>query len=403
MDFDDSPEEAAFRTRAKLWLNAHAESIWSGGHGSDEDLRLRAAKSWQALKADAGFAGLSWPTEMGGQGLPPIFEVIWAQEEQRFQLPTGVFEIGLGMCLPAVTHYAPAEIAAPLALAALRGDEIWCQLFSEPSAGSDVAAIRTRAVRDGADWVVNGQKVWTSGAHFSDFGLLIARTDTSVPKHRGMTMFFIDMRTPGIEVAPLRQATDDYEFNEVFFTDVRVPDANRLGRVGEGWSAVLTTLMFERLAVADGYPFPDVAEALTLANGVDFLSAPAITDGRVRERIADWWINSQGLRLLNFRAVTELSHGRTPGPEFSIAKLVAARQVQQVASFMMDMLGPQGMLNTHSPDVPNDITRAWLWGAAARIAGGSDEILLNVIGERVLGLPPEPRVDKTDPFDQLSI
>src|SRR5580658_7985666 len=253
MDFNDSPEEAAFRAEARAFLNANAEPKASGRPtlrlGGMTAEAVKNCKAWQAKKIDAGFAGITWQKRFGGRELSPIFQVIYNQEEEDFTVPRGLFEIGLGMCIPTMMAYAKPEQLDRFVKPALRGEEVWCQLFSEPAGGSDLAALRTRAERDGDHWIINGQKIWTSGAHYADYGILITRTDPAVPKHKGLTMFYIDMKSPGVEVRPIKQANGMQEFNEVFFTDLRVPDTQRLGAVGDGWNVSLTTLMNERMTI----------------------------------------------------------------------------------------------------------------------------------------------------------
>jgi len=297
--------------------------------------------------------------------------------------------------------YAQPEQLDRFVRPALRGEEVWCQLFSEPAGGSDLAALRTRAERDGDDWVINGQKIWTSGAHLSDFGIIVVRTDPNVPKHEGLTFFFLDMRSPGIEIRPIHQMSGTRHFNEVFFTDVRVPDAQRLGGVGQGWKVSLTTLMNERLAVGE-VARPDVDDLVALSRSVVLNGEPAIRSTAVRERIAEWYARSQGLKFTRFRTMTALSRGETPGPENSIAKLVNASKLQDIASYGMDLMGEAGLV------VDDDLAEAYamfqsalLSSPSARIAGGSDEILRNIIAERVLGLPADIRVDKGVPFNRV--
>jgi alkylation response protein AidB-like acyl-CoA dehydrogenase len=362
---------------------------------------VRRCKAWQAKKTDAGFAGISWQKRFGGRELSPIFQVIYNQEEEDFTVPRGLFEIGLGMCIPTMMTYAKPEQLDRYVKPALRGEEVWCQLFSEPAGGSDLAALRTRAERDGGDWIINGQKIWTSGAHLSDFGIIVVRTDPNVPKHEGLTFFFLDMRSPGIEIRPIHQMSGTRHFNEVFFTDVRVPDAQRLGQVGQGWRVSLTTLMNERLAVGDPAR-PDVDDLVTLSRSLVIDGQPAIRNQAVRERIAEWYARSQGLKFTKFRTMTALSKGETPGPENSIHKLVNASKLQDIASYGMDLLGEAGMV------IDEDLVEAWgmfqsalLSSPSARIAGGSDEILKNIIAERVLGLPADIRVDKNRPFNTV--
>ena len=405
MDFNDTPEEAAFRAEARAFLTANAEPK----AGSRPTLRLGGmtgaavvqAKTWQAKKADAGMAGLTWPKKFGGREASPVLQVIYNQEEEDFTVPRGLFEIGLGMCIPTMMAYAKPEQLDRYVRPALRGEEVWCQLFSEPAGGSDLAALRTRAERDGDDWVINGQKIWTSGAHLSDYGIIVVRTDPNVPKHEGLTFFFLDMKSPGIEIRPIHQMSGTRHFNEVFFTDVRVPDAQRLGGVGQGWKVSLTTLMNERLAVGE-VARPDVDDLVALCRSVTVNGEPAIRDGAVRERIAEWYARSQGLKFTRFRTMTALSRGETPGPENSIAKLVNASKLQDIASYGMDLMGNAGLV------VDDDLAEAYamfqsalLSSPSARIAGGSDEILRNIIAERVLGLPGDIRVDKSRPFNQI--
>jgi alkylation response protein AidB-like acyl-CoA dehydrogenase len=406
MDFNDTPEEAAFRAEVRAFLDANAERKSDRPVNVDRARRdpamlVRTAKAWQARKAAAGFAAITWPEAYGGRGLSPIFQVIYNQEEQQFAVPRGVFEIGLGMCIPTMMAYATAEQQRRYVGPALRGEEIWCQLFSEPSAGSDLAGLRTRAVRDGDDWIINGQKIWTSGAHFSDFGIIVTRSDPSQPKHKGLTFFFLDMTSPGVEVRPIKQVSGASNFNEVFFTDVRIPDAQRLGAVGEGWKVSLTTLMNERLAVGEA-PGPDFEEVMQLARRLEIDGAPALLDPVVRERVADWYVRWQGLKLTKFRTMTALSRGETPGPEASITKVVSAGKLQEIAGFGMDLMDMAGVIA--DPDwAPMQalFQEALLYAPAMRIAGGTDEILRNIIAERVLGLPADIRVDKDLPFDEL--
>jgi alkylation response protein AidB-like acyl-CoA dehydrogenase len=409
MDFNDTPEEAAFRKEVRAWLDANAtrksEDKKSFRARNDDPNLLAKAREWQAKKAAAGYARVTWPKEYGGLGGTPIQQVIYQQEEANYLVPLGFFDIGLGMCIPTMMAYAtPAQLQRHVK-PALFGEEIWCQLFSEPAAGSDVAGIRTRAERDGdgpdAHWKINGQKVWTSGAHYSDFGIVITRTDATVPKHAGLTMFFLSMKSPGVEVRPIKQISGGANFNEVFFTDVRVPDAQRLGKVGEGWKAALTTLMNERLAVGLPAGGLDVDELMELARDTELEDGPAIRNQQVRSKIADWYVQQQGLRLTRFRTLTALSKGQTPGPESSIIKIVAAPKLQDMGAFAMELMGPAGIMREEVPHAAG-FQAQWVAGAGFRIAGGTDEILRNIVAERVLGLPQDVRVDKDVPFNKLA-
>lgn len=405
MDLEDTKAEAAYRAKVRAFLDAHAEKRVRGAtpapsRGIDAEALTRA-KAWQAKKAEAGFAGIRWPEEWGGQGGGPIEEVIYTQEEAKYTVPRGVFEIGLGMCLPTMIAYATKEQLERYTGPALRGEEVWCQLFSEPASGSDLAGLRTRAVRDGDDWVINGQKIWTSGAHLSDYGILLTRTDPTVPKHKGLTMFFIDMHAPGVEVRPIHQMSGASHFNEVFFTDLRVPDAHRLGAVGDGWRVALTTLMNERLAVGDE-PRPDVEDLIAFLEEFEIDGVPAIRTPVVRDRLADIYARSAGVKNARFRAITALSRGATPGPEASIGRLVNAMKQQEIARLALELMGAGGMVS--DPDTAlraGSFQHSLLAAPGQRIAGGTSEILRNIIAERVLGLPGDPRVDKDVPFQDI--
>jgi len=405
MDFNDTPEEARFRSEVRAWLTANAEPKRHAGETFraryPESEWLPRARDWQARKHAGGYAALTWPKQYGGREATPIQQVIYNQEEARFVTPRGFYEIGLGMCIPTMLAFATEEQKQRYAPVALQGKEIWCQLFSEPSAGSDVAGLRTRAVRDGDDWVIDGQKIWTSGAHFCDWGIVITRTDPTVPKHQGLTMFFLDMKSPGIEVRRIKQVSGASNFSEVFFSGVRVPDRQRLGKVGEGWKVSIVTLMNERLAVGD-VAGPDFDEIFALARTLELESGPAIKDTGLREKLADWYVQSQGLRYTKFRVMTALSRGQTPGPENSITKVVSANKLQAIAHTAMDLMDMGGVVidKAHAP-MQALFQEAMLGSPGARIAGGTDEILKNIIAERVLGLPGDIRVDKDVPFDQL--
>jgi acyl-CoA dehydrogenase len=401
MDFDDSPTEAAFRAEVRAWLEAHAEPKRHArdfvGDGLPPDERLAAARAWQARKAAAGYAAVTWPRELGGLGGTVVQQLIVRQEESRYRSSFGIFEIGLGMCLPTLMAYGSEEHKARRIRPGLYGEEIWCQMFSEPAAGSDVAGVQTRARPEGQHWVVNGQKVWTTGAQFSDFGLLLARTDPTAPKHAGLTMFFVDMKSPGIEVRPIRQMDGDSEFNEVFLTDVRVPDDQRLGAVGAGWKVALTTLMHERLSVGVEIGLLNFDALWAVVQRAGCLDEPLAV-----EHLADAWVAEEGLRLHHCRSLTALSRGGTPGPEQSIAKLVKATLAQRMATFALQMRGEAGRAGDDDPTSDQYVVeRTWTRAAAMRIAGGTDEILRNIIAERVLGLPEEARLDKGIPFNEI--
>lgn len=403
MDFNDTPEEAAYRAQVKHWLAQHAAEYRTPSVARGDEDFMRAAKDWQRKKYAAGYVGIVWPKQMGGQGGTPMQQIIFNQEEARYFAPVAPFAIGLGMCIPTVATHGPADAVQRFVQPAMIGDEIWCQLFSEPGAGSDLAGIRTRAEKDGDDWIINGQKVWTSYAHKADFGILVTRTDPGLPKHKGLTMFYIDMKTPGVEVRPIKQMSGSSEFNEVFFTNVRLRDSQRLGAVGEGWKVSLTTLMHERLAVG-GKPAnaPGVKEMIELARAIDRGSGNALEDAMVRERIADIYIADEGIDLTRMRSISALSRGQIPGPEQSISKVVVAKMMQEMGVFATDMAESAGLLSNNSALPHLDKLQAgYLWSAGLRIAGGTDEILRNIIAERVLGLPGDSRPDKDIPFNEL--
>ncbi len=404
MDLNDTKQEAEFRAEVSAWLDKNAkkkkESQRLTPSSSSESLKdyLKRAKEWQAQKAEAGYAAITWAKEYGGLGGTSMQTVIYNQEEAKYQVPAGVFEIGLGMCIPTLITHGTEEHRARYVKPALNGEEIWCQLFSEPSAGSDVAGIRSRVKKDGDNWILNGQKVWTTGAHFCDYGIIVTRHDPSEAKHKGLTFFFLDMKSPGVEVRPIKQMTGDSGFNEVFFTDVVIPDSQRLGEVGQGWQVALTTLMNERLAVGMGGG-KDWGDVLALARTTELADgSPAIKDGRVRAAIADWFVRSQGLKYTRFRTLTALSRGETPGPESSIIKVVSAKKQQELNSFATEIMDVGGLINE---GLSGEFLLQWMAAAGFRIAGGTDEILRNIIAERVLGMPADIRVDKNVPFDKL--
>jgi acyl-CoA dehydrogenase len=408
MDFDDTPEEAAFRAQVRAWLDANSERLKPGesnpgiAESRSRPGTLKRAQEWQAKKADAGWACITWPKEYGGRGATPIQSVIWNQEEMRYKTPPNVFAIGQGMLGPTIMVHGTDEQKHRYLRPMLRGEEIWCQLFSEPGAGSDLAGLRTTAVRDGDDWVINGQKIWTTGAQFSKWGMIVTRTDPTATKHKGITYFIIDMQSPGIEIRPIKQINGLSGFNEVFFTDVRVPDTNRVGGINEGWAAAITTLMNERAAIGGGAGGPDFADLVRLAKETEWDGHPAFDDPSVRQRLARFYVRAKGLQYTSYRTLTALSRGTTPGPESSIGKLVGAPLRQQMASFAIDILGTAGALMDPAL-TPQEAgwEHSYLASPGLRLAGGTDEILRNIIAERVLRLPPDVRADKDVAFKDI--
>ena len=329
--------------------------------------------------------------------------MIFGQEEQKFQAPTGPFAIGLGMCIPTVIAFHSPEGVNRYVAPALRGEEIWCQLFSEPSAGSDVAGLKTRAVKDGEDWVINGQKVWTSGAHYSDYGILLARTNPEKEKHKGLTMFVVNMKAPGVDVRPIHQMSGGSNFNEVYFNDVRISDSERLGEVGNGWNVALVTLMNERLAVG-GSSGPEYAEILELARNTPSPSGKGtlLQDQAFREKLASWYVSAEGYTLGKYRTMTALSKGQTPGPESSIGKILNANRMQDIGNAAIEAEDHFGIISDPAlAPMQGAFHNAYMWAPGLRIAGGTDEILRNIIAERVLGLPQDVRVDKGVAYKDL--
>ncbi|MGB3811361.1 MAG: acyl-CoA dehydrogenase family protein [Parvibaculum sp.] len=406
MHFQDSPQEAAFRTEARSWLEKNAPPRRDMG-GSDaakiKDLQraLREGREWMAKKASAGWACLHWAPEYGGRGASPIERIIWTQEEARFVDADAIFTIGQNTCAPVLMQHMSEEQRRRFLPKIANGDEIWCQLFSEPGAGSDLAGLRTRSVRDGDDWIVNGQKVWTSGAHYSDYAILLTRSDPTVPKHKGLTFFFVDMRSPGIEIRPIRQMSGTSNFNEVFLTDVRIPDAQRLGEVGKGWSVAMTTLTNERFEAGEarGVDFDDLFNFVASLGTDD--DAP-IKNNAVRAKLAEWYCESRGTQYFAYRMLSKLSAGEKLGAEVSVITATRPKRTQDIASFAMDLMEQGGILD--EPAMLADKERfleSYFWAPGSRIAGGTDEILRNIIAEQVLGMPADIRVDKTAPFNEL--
>ncbi len=398
MDFDDTPEESAFRHEARSWLRANAKERDPGqlsvSHSffDFDDVFVTEGKAWQRRLFDGGWAGITWPVEYGGRGGDFVQSLIFRQEEANFDVTSGLFAVAIGMAGPTIISHGTDEQRNRYLPAMLRGEQVWCQLFSEPAAGSDLASLATRADRDGDEWIVNGQKVWSSGAHHADMGILLARTDQDLPKHRGITFFVLDMRSPGIEVRPLRQMTGGATFNEVFLTDVRVPMANVVGEVNGGWRATMTTLANERSLRGGASNFPQV---LRLAR-----ACGATEDPVIRQGLARCYSKDQIIRYLGFRVQTALSKGMS-APETSIIKLVYSQMATEIAGLTLAMEGLRGTLSGEDAPEAGYWQRQFLSAPSLRIAAGSDEVQRNVIGERVLGLPHDVQVDKNVPFRDI--
>ncbi len=396
-----------FTASATTFLDANAskrsEAKFVWGEGSDrvgfldektpeqEHREVDAAKAWKQQEFDAGFGWITGPTEYGGRGLPKEYDRAYREIVGQYAIPSqSPFGIGLGMVAPTILAHAIPEVRERYLRPLWRGEIIGCQLFSEPVAGSDLAGIQTKAERDGDEWILTGQKVWTSGAQYSDIGEIITRSSPDKPKHKGLSMFLVDMHAPGVEVRPLRQMTGGASFNEVFFEEVRVHDSHRLGDVDEGWTVALTTLMNERASIGGGSAgggSMSLTRFLEMAKhfGVD-------KDPIVRQGLADAMIRASVARYTNLRAMEKVRAGQLPGPEMSIAKLVLTQNMQKVNQLVGEILGPRLVADTGE------------WGTYAfnemvlgtpgmRVAGGTDEVMRNIIGERVLGLPKEPRTN----------
>jgi acyl-CoA dehydrogenase len=405
MNFDDTPQEAEFRAKARAFLSKHLEPLNPDETapnmlGEREDKEAIAwAKRWQATKFDAGWAVLTWPKEYGGQGLGRMENVIFNQEEARFKTPPAIYGIGHGMLGPTLMTHGTQQQKERYVKEMARGQVVWCQLFSEPAAGSDLAGLRSSATRDGKDWVLNGQKIWSTGAQYCDWGMIVVRTDPSLPKHDGLTYFIVDMKAKGVEVRPIKQINGGSGFNEVFFSDVRVPDSQRLGGIGEGWKVSITTLMNERVSIGAGTSGSRIRDIFKLARECRRNGRPAIEDGAVRQRLADAFITSKGLQYTSYRILSALSRGATPGPEGSISKAVGAPFGQQLSAFALELQGAMGGLLDPAVTPQEALWQeSYLGSPGLRIAGGTDEVLRNIIAERVLGLPSEMRMDKGMPF-----
>ncbi len=379
-----------YRRTARAWLVANTPS--DDRPQGDPTAR---AKEFMAKLYDAGYSGITWPRQWGGQGLTQAEERAFAAEATHFTLPLYVFSIGLGMTGPTLVDRGTDEQRARFVRPLLRGEEIWCQLFSEPGAGSDVAALQTRAVRDGGGWIVSGQKVWTSVAQYADWGLLLARTDVDVPKHKGLTMFVVDMRHPGVTVRPLRDMSGRANFNEIFFDDVPIPDEHRVGEVNDGWSVAVTTLLHERLSISAGVGMggqkDNPASVAALREVLD------TSDPLVRDELVELHIRSRALALFNQRLAQETNAGVFPGARGSAAKLLLAELYLFQADLATRLAGPASVVGGHP------LGHALGLAPGMALGGGTNEIMRNIIGDRVLNLPPEPRVDKTVPFKDLKV
>ncbi len=393
-----------WRAQSRAFLASVADRYARGarvGLSVEQDLEL--GRAYLAERFDAGFAGINWPVEFGGRGLSHLHKLVFETEEMAFGMPSGYFGISLGMPVPILMRYGQdADFVRERVRAALRGEEIWCQLFSEPSGGSDLAALRTRAEVDGNGWRLNGQKLWTSWAQYCDYGVIVVRTDPTVPKHKGLTYFWVNMKAPGVTVRPVRLAGGDSHVNEVFFDDVRLEDSQRMSPVGGGFAVAMHTLMIERYVATDSGGFgPHLDLFVDTAREAVVSGRPAIGDGRVRSAIARNHAMRAGLDSITARAMRMMEAGMEPGPEGSLNKLVAVRSRQRLSELALDLMGPAGLAFDPMASAREDWAASWINAPTGRIAGGADEMLLNTIAERILGLPQDHRPDKGVAFNQI--
>ena len=393
-----------FRDRARAWLQSIAPTYGKQariGLSEAEDLAL--ARHYLAARHDAGFAGINWPVAMGGQGLSAVEKMIFETEEQAVGTPFSFFGVSLGMPIPILMKYgAPIDWVRERVVKALRGEEMWCQLFSEPAAGSDLAGLRMKAEPAEGGWRLNGQKIWTSQAQHCDYGVIVARTDPTVPKHRGLTYYWVDMKAPGVTVRPIKLAGGDAHVNEVFFDDVFVADAQRLSPVGGGFAVAIETLMIERYVASDSAGAgPHLDAFVALAKQATVRARPAIEDGRIRSAIARHYAMRRALDTITARSMLMMQAGMEPGPEGSLNKLVAARSRQRLAELAVDLQGATGYEWIERDPAKTSWQHSWINSATGRIAGGADEMLLNTIAERILGLPQDHRPDKGVPFNEI--
>ena len=396
MDLNDTPEQSEYRAKVRSWLEKNADKapvLRGRNRITDEDEAVKAHRAWQRELAEAGLTGVTWPQEYGGQGLGPLESVIVNQEIGKAGLPGILDSIGVGMLGPTIIAHGTEEQKQRYLAPMLHADEVWCQLFSEPAAGSDLAGIQSRAkLQDDGSWRLSGQKVWTTNAHIASFGLLLARTDADVPKHKGLTMFVVPMDAEGVTVRGLRQITGEAEFNEVFFDDVALDADMAVGAVDGGWRTALTTLMFERLTIGGGsegmgYRADRFAQAVAEDEA-------AAMDPDVRQRLGDVSVDLLALRFTGYRLLTALQKGQIPGPEAGLGKVTAVNAAIKAGDLIGDVMGPEAL-----DEGEWSYLISFLPGLKS--AGGTEEILRNTVGERVLGLPPEPRLDKGIPFTDL--
>jgi alkylation response protein AidB-like acyl-CoA dehydrogenase len=393
MDFSLSPEETRFRDDLRGWLHDNLDDSWRvGGEPAGSLTSIERRRNWQRLAYEAGYVGVAWPVESGGRGGTLMQQMIVNEEMALAKAPDMVNVIGLFMAGPTIMAHGTDDQKRRHLEPLLRADEIWCQGFSEPNSGSDLASLRTRAVVDGDDFVINGQKVWTSLGHVARWCILLTRSESAETAHSGLTYLIVDMQSPGVEVKPLRQLTGDAEFNEIYFTDVRVPKSNLLGEIGGGWRVAMTTLMHERSSLGVGLQVRtrialDELRQLarqTRENGHTKADSPVL-----RQRIAQLVIEVEAMKLNGYRGLTAMLRGEQPGPEGSINKLMWSELNQRIQETALDVLGPSAMYGDGEARAPErgHLSYAFLRSKGNSIEGGTSEVLRNILAERVLGLP----------------
>ena len=396
MDFTLTPDQHVFRDRVRSWLKANIPPEWKA-LGSTEVPRAEAfefVRRWQGRLFEGGFIGVTWPTEYGGQGLTFVEEMILHEEMALQKAPPILNILGVGMAGPTIIAYGTEEQKKRYPAKILSCEEIWCQGYSEPNSGSDLAALQTRAVKDGDHYVINGQKVWTSFAHVAAYMMLLARTDPNVPKHKGITYFLLDMKLPGVTVKPLRQITGEAEFNEVFFDNVRVHESQVLGGVNNGWAVGLTTLMYERLTLGFGLQMRlriALDSLIDLARKMEKSGRVLTKEPVMRQKLAQIWIETECLKYTGARAITKLLRGEMPGPEASTGKMAWVDTHQRLQELAMEIEGPYSQLWKGSEwAVEGGVwPQSFLRSRANSIEGGTTEIQKNIIAERLLGLPKD--------------
>lgn len=385
MDFRDTPEEASFRSELRSWLEENLPDGWRELSPSRTRWNADVSREWSKKLYEAGYVGLTWPKEYGGRAAPYTHQAVFLEEMVRAEAPEHIGVIGLGMAGPTIISHGTDEQKNRHLAKILSGEEVWCQGFSEPGSGSDLASLRTKAVRDNGHFVVNGQKVWSSFAHIADWCILLVRTDPDAKKHQGITYLLVDMHSDGVDVRPLNQMSGEPEFNEIFFSDVRVPIENVLGEVNAGWGVAMTTLLHERGTL--GFALTSRLEVamnkvVTLAR-----ETGAERDPLVRDRIARHWIELQGLKFTNYRALTTLVKTGVPGPEGSIAKLFWSESNQRLTKLALEIMGPRSQLDGDEGIWDGYWQYQQLRSRGNTIEAGTSEVLRNIIAERVLGLP----------------